>query len=112
MEISIDQLLSGKATQIKNKEYYETARYVEPFLEKMSKLTDNFIINVKLPDQVTKTKDAEVYKVLEFQTLEDKVDAYIDQLKEKTAKKLKKLKHQEKLEDYILKYPESFIKVM
>ena len=57
MEISIDQLLSGKATQIKNKEYYETARYVEPFLEKMSKLTDNFIVNVKLPDQVTKTKD-------------------------------------------------------
>ena len=57
MEISIDQLLSGKATQIKNKEYYETARYVEPFLEKMSKLTDNFIINVKLADQVTKTKD-------------------------------------------------------
>ena len=57
-------------------------------------------------------KDAEVYKVLELQTLEDKVLAYIEQLKEKTAKKLKKLKHQEKLEDYILKYPESFIKVM
>lgn len=73
----------------------------------------NFITNKDLTYQCFFTaKDAEVYKVLEFQTLEDKVDAYIEQLKEKTAKKLKKLKHTEKLEDYILKYPESFIKVM
>lgn len=60
MEITIDELLKGKATRIKKNEYLKTEAYVTPFLDKMSKLTNDFRIQVKLPDQVTKTKDGEI----------------------------------------------------
>ena len=60
MEISINELLSGKATRIKDKEYYTTEAYVTPFLERMSKVTDDFIINVKPADQVSLTKEGEI----------------------------------------------------
>lgn len=49
--------MKGKSTLIKNREYFQTKVYVEPFLEKMSALTDNFVINVKMPDQITRTQD-------------------------------------------------------
>lgn len=57
MEISLDQLLKGKQTSIKNKNYLQTAAYVEPFLERMSKLTDDFRVQVKLPNQITREDD-------------------------------------------------------
>lgn len=53
MEITVDQLLKGKGTKIKEKEYYATERYVEPFLNRMEKLNSDYVINVKLPDQMT-----------------------------------------------------------
>ena len=56
MELTIDSLLKGKATKIKDKEYYSTEAYVEPFLERMSKITNDFRVNVKLPEQMTITK--------------------------------------------------------
>lgn len=59
MEISLDQLLKGKQTSIKNKNYFQTAAYVEPFLERMSKLTDDFRVQVKLPDQITLENEKE-----------------------------------------------------
>lgn len=62
MEITIDELLAGKATKIKNNNFYPTAKYVEPFIERMSEFTDDFRIQVKLPDQVTLTKDGEINK--------------------------------------------------
>lgn len=58
MELTINELLKGKSTLIKNKEFYPTKTYVEPFIEKMSKFTNDFRIQVKLPDQMTLTKDA------------------------------------------------------
>lgn len=57
MEITINELLKGKSTLIKNKEFFPTKTYVEPFFDKMSAITDNFKISVKLPDQITKSKD-------------------------------------------------------
>lgn len=57
MEITLNELLQGKSTSIKNKNYFQTAAYVEPFLERMSKLTDDFRVQVKLPDQVTLEDD-------------------------------------------------------
>lgn len=60
MEVTIDELLRGKGTIIKNKEYLSTEAYVTPFLERMSKFTNDFKVQVKLPDQVTLTKDGEV----------------------------------------------------
>jgi len=52
-EITLKELLLGKATIIKNREFFPTKTYVEPFLERMSAFTDNFSIQVKLPDQRT-----------------------------------------------------------
>lgn len=60
MEITIDELLKGKATRIKKNEYLKTEAYVTPFLNKMSKFTNDFRVQVKLPDQVTKTIDGEI----------------------------------------------------
>lgn len=58
MELTIQDLIKGKSTLIKNKEYYPTRNYIEPFVEKMSKFTDDFRIKVKTPDQITLTKDS------------------------------------------------------
>lgn len=60
MEITIDQLLQGKQTRIKDKDYFPTRAYVEPFLEKMSKLTNDFRVKVELPDQITLTSNGEI----------------------------------------------------
>lgn len=55
MEITLNELLdNGKALVIKNKNYFETRAYVEPFLDRMSKYTNNFSCQVKLPDTMTK----------------------------------------------------------
>lgn len=59
MEIDLNTLLKGKQTSIKNKNYLQTAAYVEPFLERMSKLTNDFKVQVKSPDQITRENDIE-----------------------------------------------------
>lgn len=56
MELTINELMQGKGTMIKGKEYLSTEAYVTPFLERMSKFTDNFKIQAKLPDQISITK--------------------------------------------------------
>ena len=60
MEITLPELLNGKATKIKNKDYFPTEAYVEPFLERMQKFTNDFRVQVKLPEQVTYTKEGEI----------------------------------------------------
>ena len=60
MELTIDQLLQGKATRIKDKEYFKTEQYVVPFLERMSKLTNEFIIQAKPADQISLTPNGDV----------------------------------------------------
>jgi hypothetical protein len=57
--VTLAELLKGKSTIIKNKEYFPTKDYVEPFINKMSAFTNNFKIDVVLPDQMTITKDKE-----------------------------------------------------
>ena len=61
MELTIDQLLQGKATRIKDKEYFTTEQYVVPFLERMSKFTNEFIIQAKPADQISLTPNGDVY---------------------------------------------------
>lgn len=56
MELTLNELLKGKATIIKGKEYFNTEAYVTPFLERMSKFTNDFRIQAKLPDQISITK--------------------------------------------------------
>lgn len=58
MDITIQELYKGKSTLIKNKEFYPTKVYVEPFIERMSAMTKNFQIQVKVPDQMTFNKES------------------------------------------------------
>jgi len=60
MEITIDDLLKGKATKIKDKAFYETEAYVTPFLDRMQKITNDFKVKVELPDQITVTKKEDI----------------------------------------------------
>lgn len=60
MEITLEQLYAGKATRIKEKEYFTTEQYVTPFIDRMSKFTNNFTIQVKPADQISLNKDGEV----------------------------------------------------
>lgn len=62
MDIDIDTLLAGKGTKIKELSFAPTEHYVQPFLDRMSKLTNDFRVNVVLPQQVTLTKDNEINK--------------------------------------------------
>ena len=60
MELTIDQLLQGKATRIKDKEYFTTEQYVVPFLERMSKFTNELIIQAKPADQISLTPNGDI----------------------------------------------------
>lgn len=60
MQLQLNELLSGKATRIKNREYFSTAAYVEPFLERVQKLTSEFRVQVQLPSQITYTEDGNI----------------------------------------------------
>ena len=57
-------------------------------------------------------KEAEVWKVIELQSLEETVDEHLAEMRKKTKAKIKKLKQKEQFEDYLEKYPEEFLKVM
>ena len=60
MEVKLNELLEGKSTRIKNKEYFPTSAYVEPFLERVQKFTNEFRIQVQLPNQITYTADGNI----------------------------------------------------
>lgn len=60
MEITLNELLAGRATRIKSKEYFTTSAYVEPFLERVQRLTSNFRVQVQLPSQITYTESGEM----------------------------------------------------
>jgi hypothetical protein len=59
-EISLRELLQGKATIISNKSYLSTADYVQPFVDQMSKYTSDFRIKAKLPAQMTITNNTDI----------------------------------------------------
>lgn len=60
MNISLEELLKGKATKIKDKAYLQTEAYVTPFLDRLQKITSNFDVKVELPSQITVTKKDDV----------------------------------------------------
>lgn len=60
MEIDLNSLLKGKATKIKGKEYLSAEAYVVPFIERMSKFTNDFRVQAKLPDQISITKEEDL----------------------------------------------------
>lgn len=60
MELTLNELLAGKPTRIKNNEYFQTAAYVEPFLERVQKFTSEFRINAVTPNQITYSGDGSI----------------------------------------------------
>jgi hypothetical protein len=60
MVVSIEELLEGRATRIKDRDYFETRAYVEPFLERVSQYTEDFKVKVELPEQVTYTQEGNI----------------------------------------------------
>ena len=60
MELTLEQALKGKATQIKGKEYLTTEAYITPFIERMSKFTDDFRIQAIPANQISLTKEGEI----------------------------------------------------
>lgn len=59
-EFTLPEVLEGKATRIKNKDYFKTSDYLNPFLDRMSKYTNNFTVKVKCPDQITLSDDGNI----------------------------------------------------
>lgn len=60
MELTLEQALAGRMTNIRGKDYLSTEAYITPFLEKMSKYTDKFIFNGIQPAQTTYTVDGDI----------------------------------------------------
>jgi len=60
MDITINELLKGKSTKIKGKEYFSTEQYVTPFLDRLSKYTNDFRVQAILPNQISLTKDGDI----------------------------------------------------
>ena len=61
MEITLEQLLKGKGTIIKNKEYLPTRNYIEPFVDRMSKFTSEFICKAIEAPQLAREEDNKIY---------------------------------------------------
>lgn len=59
-EIQLNELLAGRATRIKNRDYFQTAAYVEPFLDRVQKITKEIRIQVQLPKQITYTANGDI----------------------------------------------------
>lgn len=60
MNVSKEELLTGKATIIKGKQYLQTQNYVIPFFNKMEPIAKEFKITVKTPDQITIGNEADI----------------------------------------------------
>lgn len=60
MEITLEQAVAGKATQIKGKEFLSTEAYIMPFVERMSAFTNEFKIQAIPANQISLTKEGEI----------------------------------------------------
>lgn len=60
MEITLSEALRGKATQIKGKDYFSAEQYITPFIERMSKFTDDFRIQAIPANQISLTQSGDV----------------------------------------------------
>lgn len=76
MEITVEELLQGKGTIIKGKQYLATKKYVIPFIEKMKAFTTDFRVFVKTPDQMTIGNETDITynRVLIQAKLNHKID--------------------------------------
>ena len=64
MDLTIEQLLRGKSTKIKDKEFLPTEGYVTPFFERMNKIPGTtFRCHAELPKQITITTTEELNSI-------------------------------------------------
>jgi hypothetical protein len=63
MTVSIDELLKGQPTIIKNKEFFATERYITPFLERFRDIADDFECKAVQPSQMSIERNGEVNAV-------------------------------------------------
>ena len=61
MNITVEDLLQGKGTIIKNKEHLPTRNYIEPFLDRMSDFTSTFICKAVLAPQLAKEENNKIF---------------------------------------------------
>jgi len=59
MEVSLEKLLKGKSTNIKGVDFLATKDYVQPFVDAVKPFTNEFVIKVQAPDQITYTDKEE-----------------------------------------------------
>ena len=59
-EIQLNELLAGRATRIKNRDYFQTAASVEPFLDRVQKISKEIRVQVQLPTQITYTANGDI----------------------------------------------------
>ena len=59
-EIQLNELLAGRRTRIKNRDYFQTAAYVEPFLDRVQKISKEIRVQVQLPTQITYTANGDI----------------------------------------------------
>lgn len=90
--------------------------FTPPKILKKEELGNNHPTELKMYDtdyeSFLSEKEAEIWKIVELQGLDDLVNEHIESLKQKTENKLKKLKKSLKLDEYIEKYPETVLKVI
>lgn len=71
MEITLNDLFKGNATKIKDKEYFPTEAYIEPFIKTCSTWTNDFIIDaIEAPQiSITNTNDNIIYNRVYIQAV-------------------------------------------
>lgn len=60
MTIELKDLLKGQSTQIKGREFFSTEAYITPFIERMSRLTDDFVCRAIEPTQLSISSNGEI----------------------------------------------------
>ena len=64
MDITLEQLMRGKATKIKDKEFFPTEAYVTPFIEHLSKIKGiTYKCHAELPKQITITTAEDINSI-------------------------------------------------
>ena len=60
LNLSIDELFEGNATLLKEKKFYSAKHYAEPFIDRISKVTDNITIQAMSAPQTSLDENGEV----------------------------------------------------
>lgn len=61
IELKLDDIYRGKATMIKDKKYFTTQQYIEPFVDRVDKLCQgNFIVKAQPANQISLTPNGDI----------------------------------------------------